>query len=217
MVTTKASANSKLRGKHEDSREAVLEASLELFAAQGYEATSIDEIRAAVGFKSKASLYTHFKSKEEISNALLKRILEKIDQIINTAKCSSKQDPLSQYCAVFRAYIEWGLKHRHEFAFRIIRAQEIRMLTGHYDFQGATFDPKITLYPTIVSILESLRTNYPVRPIENDALFHMTIGAISRAVIDQDTFGAISLNEKVDQIFQVCVGIIFSHPIAKLD
>lgn len=217
MVMNKTSANTKLKDKHEDSREAVLEASLRLFAEKGYEATSINDIRAAVGFKSKASLYTHFKSKEEISKALVRRILEKIDRIINTAQCSSSQDPLSQYCSVFRAYIEWCLIHRHEFAFRIIRAQEIRMLTGHYDFQVDTFDPKITLYHTIISIIESLRTNYPVRSIENDALFHMAIGAVSRAIIDQDTFGALSITAKVEQIFQVCTGIIFSHPIKELN
>jgi AcrR family transcriptional regulator len=213
MVTTKAPVKIQPMARREDSREAILEAALILFTDKGYEGTSIDDIRTEVGFRSKASLYTHFTSKEEISNALIKRILAKIDQVIVSAEKSSKNDHLSRFKNVFQAYIEWALNHRQEFAFRIIRAQELRMLTGHYDFQGESFGQSTYIYPTIIHILESLRADYPVRPIENAAIFHMAIGAISRAVIDADSFGDINVTEKVDLVFQVCVGIVFSHPL----
>ena len=48
----------------------ILEASLELFSVQGYEATSIAQIAAAVGIR-KASMYSHFASKQEILDALV--------------------------------------------------------------------------------------------------------------------------------------------------
>jgi AcrR family transcriptional regulator len=213
MVVTKVPVKIQPIARREDSREAILEAALTLFTEKGYEGTSIDDIRTEVGFRSKASLYTHFTSKEEISNALIKRILEKIDKVIVSAEKSSKNDHLSRFKNVFRAYIEWALNHRQEFAFRIIRAQELRMLTGHYDFQGESFDQSTFIYPTIIQILEDLRADHPVRLIENAALFHMAIGAISRAVIDVDAFGDISIAEIVDLIFQVCVGIVFNHPL----
>jgi AcrR family transcriptional regulator len=213
MVTIKSPVESKPMARRKGSREAILEAALTLFIEKGYEGTSIDEIRAEAGFRSKASLYTHFRSKEEISNALIKRILEKIDQVIFDAEKSSEKDPLSRFNYVFRAYIEWAFNHRKEFAFRIIRAQELRMLTGHYDFQGKAFDQSTFIYPTIIHILESLRADYPVRPIENAALFHMAIGAISRAVIDSNTFGDNSIADRIDLVFQVCSGIVFSRPL----
>jgi AcrR family transcriptional regulator len=211
MVTVKVPDKNQSIARREDSREAILEAALILFTEKGYEGTSIDDIRTASGFRSKASLYTHFKSKEEISSALIKRILEKIDRVIVTAEKSSIGGPLSRFKNVFQAYIEWAFHHRQEFAFRIIRAQELRMLTGHYDFQGETFDQSTFIYPTIIDILESLRADYTVRTIENAALFHMAIGAISRAVIDADTFGDVSVAEKADLVFQVCVGIVFNN------
>ena len=52
------------------SRTTILQAALHLFTARGYDGTSIDDIRLAAGFKSKASLYTHFKSKEELFEAI---------------------------------------------------------------------------------------------------------------------------------------------------
>jgi len=48
----------------------ILEASLELFSKYGYEATSISQIADALGVK-KASLYSHFASKQEIYDTLV--------------------------------------------------------------------------------------------------------------------------------------------------
>lgn len=53
----------------------ILEASLELFSVQGFEATSISQIADAVGIR-KASLYSHFENKQAILDALAKEVLE---------------------------------------------------------------------------------------------------------------------------------------------
>jgi AcrR family transcriptional regulator len=51
-------------------RAAILDAALEVFAARGYAASSIDEIANAAGI-SKALIYEHFPSKRELHAALL--------------------------------------------------------------------------------------------------------------------------------------------------
>jgi AcrR family transcriptional regulator len=207
-VTAKTPAKSKLGQK--SSRELILEVAMSLFTQKGYEGTSIDDIRAAAGFKSKASLYNHFKSKEEISNALTSRILAEIEQVILTAYRSVANDPLAQVTAVLRAYIKWGLTHRQECVFRSIRAHEGRMLTGQYDYQGVN---RSVIYPLLLHIVQQLRSKYSVREITNDALYHMMMGAIYRAILDRDTFGAIGIPEQVEQVLQVCLGILFSEPV----
>ena len=58
-----------------NTRKEILEASLELFSVQGFEATSISQIADAVGIR-KASPYSHFESKQAILDALLKEVLE---------------------------------------------------------------------------------------------------------------------------------------------
>lgn len=57
-----------------NTKQEILEASLELFSMQGFEATSIAQIADAVGIR-KASLYSHFESKQAILDALVKDIL----------------------------------------------------------------------------------------------------------------------------------------------
>ena len=58
-----------------NTKQEILEAALELFSVQGFEATSISQIAAAVGIR-KASLYSHFASKQAILDALAKEVLE---------------------------------------------------------------------------------------------------------------------------------------------
>ncbi len=59
-----------------NTKQEILDASLELFSVQGFEATSISQIVGAVGIR-KASLYSHFESKQAILDALVKDVLEK--------------------------------------------------------------------------------------------------------------------------------------------
>ena len=57
-----------------NTKQEILEAALDLFSVQGYEATSISQIADAVGIR-KASLYSHFGSKQEILDTLKKVVL----------------------------------------------------------------------------------------------------------------------------------------------
>ena len=58
-----------------NTKQEILEASLDLFSVQGFEATSISQIANAVGIR-KASLYSHFENKQAILDALVKEVLE---------------------------------------------------------------------------------------------------------------------------------------------
>ena len=51
-------------------KQAILDVSLDLFSANGFEATSIGQIADAVGIR-KSSLYSHFESKQEILDTLI--------------------------------------------------------------------------------------------------------------------------------------------------
>ena len=51
-------------------KEKILDAALTLFAENGYNGTSVEQIAKAVGVKA-PSLYKHYKSKEDILNSLI--------------------------------------------------------------------------------------------------------------------------------------------------
>ena len=62
-----------------NTKQEILRASLDLFSVQGFEATSISQIADAVGIR-KASLYSHFESKQAILDAIVKEVLEQYAQ-----------------------------------------------------------------------------------------------------------------------------------------
>ena len=60
---------------HGNTKQEILDASLDLFSVQGFEATSISQIAGAVGIR-KASLYSHFENKQAILDAIVKDVLD---------------------------------------------------------------------------------------------------------------------------------------------
>src|ERR1700745_4264846 len=68
-----------------DTRSRVQKVALELFAEQGYERTSLREIAERLGV-TKAALYYHFKSKEDIVHSWADDYFAEIDALLDWAK-----------------------------------------------------------------------------------------------------------------------------------
>ena len=193
------------------SRDLIFHKSLQLFTERGYDGTSIDDIRQAAGFKSKASFYTHFKSKEDLSSALLSKILEDEARITTEAFQNSAPEPLAQLLSVGRAFIRWGLVNPQEYAFCFLRMQQESLMRGRYSNEAEQSADQSN--DAIKYLIGRIRIKYPVRKISNDALTSMMVGLISKAVIDQASFGKITLDEKIEQIIEMCLGVLFTEKV----
>ena len=62
-----------------NTKQEILEAALDLFSAQGFEATSMQQIAEAVGIR-KPSLYSHFAGKQEILDELVRTTIEQYEK-----------------------------------------------------------------------------------------------------------------------------------------
>lgn len=88
------------RGKHpEETKEKIISTSAQLFMTKGYEQTSIQDILDTLHL-SKGGLYHHFKSKEEILEAvMLKRreyVSNKFHEIIQNTKAKNAKEKLQK-------------------------------------------------------------------------------------------------------------------------
>jgi AcrR family transcriptional regulator len=72
-------------GSTGDTRSRIKEVALELFLEQGYEGTSLREIAERLGV-TKAALYYHFKSKDEIVNSFVEDHMAAIDELLTWVK-----------------------------------------------------------------------------------------------------------------------------------
>ena len=70
-----APARTDVKDKDKDTRERILDVALDLFTEQGYDGTSLRQIAEQLGV-TKAALYYHFESKEDILLALHMRLHE---------------------------------------------------------------------------------------------------------------------------------------------
>jgi AcrR family transcriptional regulator len=68
-----------------DTRERIKDVALELFTEQGYEQTSLREIAERLGV-TKAALYYHFKSKEEIVHAFVEDRVTRLTELVDWVK-----------------------------------------------------------------------------------------------------------------------------------
>jgi AcrR family transcriptional regulator len=82
-----------------ETRERILEVALELFALQGYGATSIRDISEHLGM-TKASLYYHFTSKEEILEAITSPFSDDLEELSQRAGRLEPFELLSELVAL---------------------------------------------------------------------------------------------------------------------
>src|SRR6266536_3697021 len=107
-----ARARHRVRGEFPrgDTRERIQEIALELFAEQGYEKTSLREIAERLGV-TKAALYYHFKSKEDIVHSFTDDYFAEFDALLDWAKDqprgdASRREVLDRYVGVVLASSE---------------------------------------------------------------------------------------------------------------
>ena len=74
-----------------NTKQEILNAALDLFSVQGFEATSISQIANAVGIR-KASLYSHFENKQAILVAIVKEVLEQYGKHSIFARANWEKD-----------------------------------------------------------------------------------------------------------------------------
>ncbi|TMR11438.1 TetR family transcriptional regulator [Nonomuraea turkmeniaca] len=89
--------------------ERILEAARALFAARGYRATSMQAIADEVGI-SKAALYYHFDSKEEILRRLTIPLLDELEAVLAEAESGDSAEEV-RWRAI-EGYVDVHLRHR---------------------------------------------------------------------------------------------------------
>ncbi|TDC27311.1 TetR/AcrR family transcriptional regulator [Streptomyces sp. 8K308] len=89
--------------RRSDTRQRIQEVALELFAEQGYEKTSLREIAERLDV-TKAALYYHFKTKEDIISSIFEDLTRPVDELIGWAReqprtLETKHEVLRRYGA----------------------------------------------------------------------------------------------------------------------
>ena len=104
MSAAEAKAPTEQRGQSQDSRDEILRAAMQLFANRGFHETSMSEVARAARV-SKALIFWHFKTKEELFFAVLSRLLE--PYVIDFAEEAGKLDERAQILKLVESYLSF--------------------------------------------------------------------------------------------------------------
>ncbi len=116
-------------------RQKILDAGEQLLLQHGYGGMSIDQVLATAGI-TKGAFFYHFKSKNDLAQALLERYVEQdnelLHDLVNRAEALS-HDPLQQYLIFVGLLIE---------TMRGLKEPLAGCLVASYIYQLDTFSPK---------------------------------------------------------------------------
>lgn len=111
-------------------RSGILDAATRLFAAQGVSGTSLQQIADAAGI-TKAAVYHHFPTKEQVVAAVLAPALEAIDAIVRTA--GAHEGPRAITEAAIIGLADQAVTHRGRWAVLLQDAAVEEYVRNHPD------------------------------------------------------------------------------------
>ncbi len=133
-----------------DTRDRILQTALDLFIEQGYETTSLREIAERVGV-TKAALYYHFASKEEIFRTLLEPLLSLQTQMMGMLEARPSLEAWGKGLAVL---VEWVLPQRR--LFELFESNQTALHAIAHDSQ--TTDAHIAMHERFTAALSDEAT-----------------------------------------------------------
>lgn len=147
--------------KRDAKRQAILDIAYRLFRSKGFDATSISEINAEVG-GSKATLYSHFPSKEELFVACMMATAENFVEAVTTQATSQINLPEGNPESVLRDY---GIRFlRFICTPEIVDVQRLMIAEANRLGIGKLFYSKLTgLRGYVVTLLSQLMESGTLR------------------------------------------------------
>jgi AcrR family transcriptional regulator len=176
-----------------DTRSRVQKVALELFAEQGYEKTSLREIAERLGV-TKAALYYHFKSKEDIVHSFTDDYFAAIDDLVDWAKDQPRTEATRR--EILQRYVRIVLGGSEVFRFLHQNQASVQAMEGGKD-RFARFRGRLDALVDVLAgpdapLRDRVRATAAVLSVGATYMFYL------QEVDDSDKLGAIILELATD-------------------
>ncbi len=189
----------------QDSRDEILKAAIRLFATRGFHETSMSEV-AREAKVSKALIFWHFKTKEELFLAVLNKLLE--PYVIDFAEESEKLDAREQIKKLIGGYVNFVRENASSVSFFLRRfmsgeempeafTEQIRRL---YDLYKALLMDRIRL---------GQEKGLCARSHQPDVLANFALAALNGLLINLLFMSQASFN--LDSALAMLYGLLFGE------
>jgi len=103
-------------------RTEIMEAAREIFAREGYEGFTVRKLAKRIGY-SPASIYLHFRSKQELFDCLVEESFERLRKALAGLKNGHGQDPVAALKKGMHTYVTFGLQNPNDYRFAFMLRQ----------------------------------------------------------------------------------------------
>lgn len=150
----------------EDTYDKVLQAAVGLFGEYGFAGTSLQAIADRVGV-TKAALYYHFRTKDELLHELLRPALNDLDRVLDTAE--RRRGQATRQRVLFEGYVDFLLRYR---TLAVVLSRDVSI--GTHPAIRPRLDSTSTRVHQILDDSE--------RPLESRVAAAVTLGGLYSAV-----------------------------------
>jgi AcrR family transcriptional regulator len=192
------------RGEHQK-RDELIEAAVELFAANGYAGTSIRDIAKITG-RSVSNVYHYFKDKESLWLAILEYSVQGMPARLRAA-VEGDAGPRERFARLIRAHLEESVRHRREAKIFFIDEERLSPV-------GKRINKRIQkeILDIYLDELKRLGTQVPLHEGNLRVLAFNVLGVINWHLRWQDHVPGISPAEVQEQIVEfVLNGVLGAH------
>jgi len=166
--------------KKEKKRNAIIRASLRVFARRGYETTALDEVAREAGL-AKGTLYLYFKDKEDLYFQVMLTVLERLEAFVGKQTMQT-QNPLEKMEAVARAQIGFFADNPSYFRLFMV-ALTPEMGTIHKKLLEPFFEKRRRLSEYLHALIEEGKAKGLIRgDIDTGDVVFSYMGMVNQAV-----------------------------------
>jgi AcrR family transcriptional regulator len=190
--------------------ERILDAAEDLFAEQGYSATSLGDVADRVGIRS-PSLYNHFRNKEALYEAVLERLL---------AEFSEPLEELGREPVTYERVFQWleTMVRQHHANPNLARLLQHAALSGGPHTNAMIdrlfrpmFQPDARIEGDVISLFaDSGLQPWAVMALNNLVMSYVTMAPMYRDLLGQDPYSEAAL-EKQLQLIRTLLRAVFEY------
>jgi AcrR family transcriptional regulator len=177
-------------------RAGILKAARKIFVRDGFNAFSMRTLAGAVGY-SPASLYLHFKNKEDLFDALVEESFEHLHDSLAKLQDARTTSPAELIKRGLGVYVQWGLQHPNEYQIAfVVRNPRKKEYRTHQAFAFAR--------DLVEKALKNSRVTKRDVDLRTRALWAATHG-ITSLLIQRPNFPWISQKQVIDHVIESAV------------
>lgn len=153
-------------------REQIFQIGAELFARQGYERTSLQEVAERLGL-TKPALYYYFDSKQQLLFAIISFVMDKVYGDLAEI-VSSNRTPLQKLEALIESYIDFFTAHPNELTILVVHEDSLEP-----ELRAKFIDRQKEYKRSVLGIVKDILAQRGENDIDPTALTFALIGSMN--------------------------------------